>query len=188
MIYILLGIFIQDSIFQRWLGADPQKYIMHQMGLWTLRFLMITLAITPLRKWFNFTSLILFRRMFGLFSMFYATLHLLTYYVLYLDGNIANVVEDIIKRPYITVGFTAYLLLVPMAFTSTKKMMRRLGKNWQKLHRSIYIVVLLGVIHFIWQVKSDLNEPVMYLLIIMLLLIVRVKWGKLFSFNTVKSE
>ncbi len=160
---LVIGIIDQD------LGADPQKYIVHKTGEWSLRFLLITLAITPVRRWFNILQLIKFRRMMGLFVMFYSSLHLISYYLLLLEGDIRNVIEDIVERPYITVGFTAWLLLLPLAFTSTKKMMKRLGRNWGKLHRLIYWITGLALLHFIWLIKSDLNEPVLYLLIAIIL-------------------
>jgi len=156
---LVVGIIDQD------LGADPQKYVVHKTGEWALRFLLITLSITPFRRWFKMPQLIKFRRMMGLFVMFYATLHLTSYYLLLLEGDILNVVEDIVERPYITVGFTAWLLLIPLTITSTNKMMRRLGKKWIKLHRLVYWIMGLGLLHFIWLIKSDLNEPVLYVLI-----------------------
>lgn len=175
-VYILLGIFWQQSVFQLYLGADPQKYIVHKMGEWTLKFLVITLAITPLRRWLKRPELIQFRRMFGLFTMFYASMHLLSYYLLYLEMDISNVIEDIVKRPYITIGFLGFLLLIPLAVTSTKGWMRRLGKKWQKIHKLIYLVAVLAILHFFWQVKSDLNEPVLYLIIITILLASRLHY------------
>ncbi len=175
-IYIVLGVFWQQSIFQHYLGADPQKYIVHKMGSWTLRFLVITLSITPLRRWLKKPELIQFRRMFGLFAFFYASMHLLAYYLLYLEMDISNVIEDIVKRPYITVGFLGFLLFIPLAVTSTQGWMRKLGKNWKKIHRLIYVIASLAIVHFIWQVKSDLNEPVLYLIIIVILLASRLKW------------
>ncbi len=177
-IFVILGIILQNSIFQLYLGADPQKYIVHKMGEWTLRFLIITLAITPCRRWLKIPELLQFRRMFGLFVMFYAALHLLAYYLLYLEMDLSNVLEDIVKRPYITVGFLAFLLLIPLAVTSNKAMMKRLGKKWRKLHQLIYIIAGLAILHFIWQVKSDLNEAVLYLLIILILLASRIKRTK----------
>ncbi len=171
---LIVGIIDQD------LGADPQKYIVHKSGEWALRFLLITLAITPVRRWLSMPQLLKFRRMMGLFVMFYATLHLASYYLLLLEGDILNVVEDIVERPYITVGFAAWLLLIPLAFTSTKKMMRKLGKKWISLHRLVYWITALGLLHFIWLIKSDLNEPVLYVLIAAILGGYRV-WYKIKS-------
>ncbi len=171
---LIVGIIDQD------LGADPQKYIVHKSGEWALRFLLLTLAITPVRRWLSMPQLLKFRRMMGLFVMFYATLHLASYYLLLLEGDILNVVEDIVERPYITVGFTAWLLLIPLAFTSTKKMMRKLGKKWIILHRLVYWITALGLLHFIWLIKSDLNEPVLYVLIAAILGGYRV-WYKIKS-------
>lgn len=160
------------------LGADPQKYLVHQTGLWTLRFLLITLAVTPLRRLTGWNRVQSLRRMLGLYSFFYVCLHLTSYSVLYVGLDWANIIEDIGKRPYITVGFAAFLLLVPLALTSTNAMMKRLGKRWAKLHRLVYVIVVLGSVHFLWLVKSDLNEPLIYSAIATGLLASRVYWRR----------
>jgi sulfoxide reductase heme-binding subunit YedZ len=144
------------------LGADPVAEIEHRLGLWALRLLMITLAITPLRQLTGQAVLVRFRRMLGLYAFFYATLHLSAYLVLDLRGYWTQIFEEIAKRPYITVGFTAWLLLVPLAATSTTTAIRRLGKNWVKLHRLVYAVGVLAVLHFWWLVKADVREPALY--------------------------
>lgn len=152
------------------LGADPVAEIEHRLGLWALRLLMLTLAITPLRQLTHQPVLIRFRRMLGLYVFFYATLHFMAYLVLDLRGYWAQIFEEIAKRPYITVGFTAWLLLVPLAITSTQAAIRRLGRNWARLHRLVYAVGVLAVLHFWWLVKSDVREPALYAAILAVLL------------------
>ena len=152
------------------LGADPVAEIEHRLGLWALRFLMITLAITPLRQITGQTALLRFRRMLGLYTFAYATLHFSAYLVLDLRGYWTQVFEEIAKRPYITVGFTAWLLLLPLAITSTQAAIHRLGRRWAQLHRLVYAVAVLAVLHFWWLVKSDIREPALYAGILALLL------------------
>jgi sulfoxide reductase heme-binding subunit YedZ len=144
------------------LGADPVASIEHRLGLWALRLLLVTLAITPLRQLTHKPLLVRFRRMLGLYAFFYATLHFGAYLVLDLRGYWTQVLEDIAKRPYITVGFTAWLLLVPLAITSTQAAIRRLGRNWARLHKLVYAIGVLAVLHFWWLVKSDVREPALY--------------------------
>lgn len=152
------------------LGADPVAEIEHRLGLWALRFLMITLAVTPLRQLTGQPVLIRFRRLLGLYAFAYATLHFAAYLVLDLRGYWTQIFEEIAKRPYITVGFMAWLLLVPLAVTSTQSMMRRLGRRWGQLHRLVYVVGVLAVLHFWWLVKSDIREPALYAGILAVLL------------------
>jgi len=152
------------------LGADPVKKLEHECGKWALNFLLITLLVTPLRQLAGLTHLPRVRRMLGLFAFFYAVLHFTVYLTLDLEFNFRELLGDIAKRPYITIGFTALLLLIPLAVTSTNKMMRRLGRRWQKLHRLIYVIAVLGVWHFYWQVKRDVREPLIYAGILALLL------------------
>jgi sulfoxide reductase heme-binding subunit YedZ len=152
------------------LGADPVAEIEHRLGLWALRLLMLTLAITPLRQLTHQPVLIRFRRMLGLYVFFYATLHFAAYLVLDLRGYWAQIFEEIAKRPYITVGFAAWLLLVPLAITSTQAAIRRLGRNWARLHRLVYAIGVLAVLHFWWLVKSDVREPALYAAILATLL------------------
>lgn len=144
------------------LGADPVAKIEHRTGTWALRLLLVTLAITPLRQLTGQARLVGFRRMLGLYAFFYASLHLAAFLVLDLGGWWSTIFEEIIRRPFITVGFLAWLGLVPLAFTSTRGWMRRLGRNWGRLHRLVYVVAVLAVVHFWWIVKSDLREPMLY--------------------------
>jgi sulfoxide reductase heme-binding subunit YedZ len=152
------------------LGADPVAEIEHRLGLWALRFLMITLAITPLRQLTGWNVLVRFRRMLGLYAFAYASLHFAAYLGLDLRGYWTQVFEDILKRPYITVGFIAWLLLVPLAVTSTTAWIKRLGRHWARLHMLVYPVAVLAVLHFWWLVKSDIREPALYAAIAALLL------------------
>lgn len=152
------------------LGADPVAEIEHFLGLWALRLLMLTLAITPLRQLTGQAVLVRFRRMLGLWTFAYATLHFSAYLVLDLRGYWATIFEEIAKRPYITVGFTAWLLLLPLAVTSTTGWIRRLGRNWVRLHKLVYAIGVLAVLHFWWLVKSDIREPALYAAILAVLL------------------
>ena len=152
------------------LGADPVAEIEHRLGLWALRLLMVALAITPLRQLTNKPALVRFRRMLGLYAFAYACLHFSAYLVLDLRGYWTQVFEDIAKRPYITVGFAAWLLLLPLAITSTQGWLRRLGRNWGRLHKLVYAVGVLAVLHFWWLVKSDIREPALYAAILAALL------------------
>ena len=155
------------------LTANPIKEITHFTGEWTLNLLLATLAVTPLRKITGNNSLIRYRRMLGLFTFFYACLHFSTYLVLdqFFDWN--EIVLDVAKRPYITVGFTAFTLLIPLAVTSTNKMVQRLGNNWRKLHRLIYLIGALAIVHYLWLVKADLLPPIIYGFILCVLLALR---------------
>jgi methionine sulfoxide reductase heme-binding subunit len=152
------------------LGTNQVETVQDTLGIWGLRFLVITLAITPLRDWFNAPWLIQLRRMLGLYAFFYVLMHFLTWLVLDQGIYWPGILEDIAKRPFITIGFLALLLLIPLAATSTNAMMRRLGKRWKTLHRLIYPIALLGVWHFWWQVKADIREPLIYLTLTVLLL------------------
>ena len=156
------------------LGANPVETITHQTGLWGLYFLLITLSVTPLRRYTGIGWLLRLRRMLGLYAFFYACLHLLTYAWLDQYFNIDAIVEDIVKRPYITVGFAAWLLLLPLAVTSFQAAMRKLGRRWKTLHQLVYLVVLLVLLHFIWLVKAGLLEPLSYFVIFLLLMVSRL--------------
>ena len=155
------------------LGANPLERVTDVTGQWGLRFLLLTLAITPLRRLTGWTWLLRFRRMLGLFVFFYITLHFLTWVWLDQELSWGNILADIVKRPYVTVGFSAWLLLLPLAATSTRGMMRRLGSNWQRLHRAVYVIGVLAILHYIWLVKADLLEPLIYAAVLILLLLVR---------------
>jgi methionine sulfoxide reductase heme-binding subunit len=157
------------------LGANPIEVITRSTGLWTLIFLMITLSVTPLRKLTSQAWLIKYRRMLGLFAFFYGSLHFLTYFWLDKFFDFNDIVKDVYKRPFITAGFTAFVLMVPLAVTSTRGWIARLGgKRWNLLHKLIYVSATAGVIHFIWLVKKDISEPVRYAIILSLLLGYRV--------------
>jgi len=156
------------------LGADPVKELEHECGKTALNFLLLTLAVTPVRNILGLPQLLRLRRMLGLFAFFYAVVHFSVYVVLDLELNWSTLGADIAKRPYITIGFTALLLLIPLAATSTNGMMRRLGRRWTSLHRLVYIIAILGVWHFYWQVKRDVREPLIYAGILALLLLYRV--------------
>ncbi|MEI9813024.1 MAG: protein-methionine-sulfoxide reductase heme-binding subunit MsrQ [Acidobacteriota bacterium] len=161
--------------FQQDLTGNPLQYITHYTGDWTLRFFMITLAVTPLRVLLNRPAITRFRRMLGLYTFFYGSLHLLTWLWFDRQFEMAGVWEDIAMRLYITVGMAAYLTMVPLAITSTAGWVRRLGfQRWQRLHRLIYAGAILGVIHFLWLVKSDIREPLLYAAILTVLLGFRV--------------
>jgi len=165
------------QLFGASLGADPVKKLEHECGKTALNFLLLTLSVTPVRNLTGLPQLLRLRRMLGLFAFFYVVVHFTVYLVLDLELNLALLGADIVKRPYITVGFTALLLLVPLALTSTNGMMRRLGRHWQSLHRLIYVIAALAVWHFYWQVKRDVREPLLYMGMLALLFAYRlVRW------------
>jgi sulfoxide reductase heme-binding subunit YedZ len=177
------------------LGADPLKAITHETGDWTIRFICLTLAITPLRKFTKWNGAIKFRRMIGLFAFFYGTLHFLIYAVADRFASLVDfpqgivswdtahrwllaVWDDIAKRPYITIGFTALVLMLPLAITSTTGWIRRMGgKRWNTLHKLVYVTAVLAVIHYWWLVKADIRSPLMYAVIVAVLLGLRVIWA-----------
>ena len=163
------------------LTANPIEFITHTTGWWTLTFLMITLSVTPVRRLLDMPWLLRLRRMLGLYAFFYASLHFLTWLVVDQFFDWDAIIKDIIKRPYITVGFTAFVLLWPLAATSTNAMVRRLGAaRWQALHRLVYAIAILGVVHFWWLVKKDIREPAVFALILAVLLGARLvfSWRK----------
>jgi len=163
--------------FQNDLTLNPVEFVEHTTGDWVLRFLCITLAITPLRKILGVPQLIRFRRMMGLFAFFYVCLHFSTWIGVDRFFNWGDMLKDVAKRPFITVGFTGFVLMIPLAITSTAGWIRRLGgKRWQMLHRAIYVSAIAGVIHYYWLVKSDVRKPLEYAFIIGVLLAWRV-WG-----------
>lgn len=157
------------------LGANPIEFVTRSTGTWTLALLLITLSITPLRRLTGRNTLISYRRMLGLFAFFYACLHFTTYIWLDQFFEWPAIVKDVIKRPFITVGFTAFVLLIPLAATSTYAMQRRLKRRWQQLHRLVYLIAICGVAHYWWLVKKDITEPAWYALALFLLLGYRLK-------------
>jgi methionine sulfoxide reductase heme-binding subunit len=158
------------------LGANPIEEVTNWTGLTTLTLLMITLSVTPLRRVTGFNPLIQIRRLLGLFTFFYAVLHFLTYVVLDLFFDFSLIADDILERPYITVGFTAFLLLIPLAITSTKGWIRRMGRKWTLVHRLIYISASLGVLHYFWKVKADTRTPAIYAGVLIVLLLARLRF------------
>lgn len=162
------------------LGANPLEFITRNTGDWTLYFLCITLAVTPLRRIFNLPWLLKMRRMLGLFAFFYALLHFLTFFWFDHFFDIAEMLKDVVKRPFILVGFSAFVLLIPLALTSTNKMIKWVGaKRWQLLHKLIYFIVSLGVLHYFWMKagKHDFSKPILFSVIVAALLLIRVVWA-----------
>ena len=159
------------------LGANPVETITHVTGEWGLRLLILTLAVTPVRRLLGWNALAPFRRTFGLLAFGYAALHFATYLALDLSFDFGALAEDVAERPYITVGFTTFLLLVPLAATSTRAAVRRLGRRWVTLHRLVYAAGVGAVVHFLWLVKADLREPLIYAAIVGVLLAARVWWS-----------
>lgn len=168
-----LGVLMADTFTDR-LGANPIEEITHRTGEWALRFLLLTLTVTPVRLAFNAPRLLAFRRMLGLFAFFYASLHLTTYIWLDQFFDLQSMAADILDRPFITLGFAAFAILLPLAVTSTGGMMRRLGQRWQQLHRLVYLAAILAVLHFWLLVKADVREPAIYAAVLTFLLGVRV--------------
>jgi sulfoxide reductase heme-binding subunit YedZ len=163
------------------LGANPVEHLQHDTGDWTLYFLLITLAITPFRSIFNLPELARFRRMVGLFAFFYVCLHFLTYLGPDQSFSLSSMLKDVVKRPFISVGFAAFVLLIPLAITSTKGWTIRLGgKRWRQLHRLVYLIAILGVIHYYWLVKSDVRKPLLFGVFVAILLLWRVgNWNSM---------
>lgn len=161
------------------LGANPVETITNTTGIWTLRLLVVTLAITPIRWLTGWNRIIQYRRMLGLFAFFYGTLHFLTYFILDHSLMFDGVWDDVVKRPYITAGFTAFVLMIPLAITSTQGWIRRMGgRRWNLLHKLIYVSAALGVLHYFWKVKLDATNPLLYAALVAALLAARVwKWA-----------
>lgn len=171
---VWLGLGLHDG-----LGANPIEFVIHSLGTWTLVLLLATLSVTPLRRLTGVNSLIRVRRMLGLFAFFYASLHFLAYVGLDQFFDLRQILADIVERPYITVGFAGFLALIPLAATSTQAMQRRLGgRRWQRLHRLVYAIAAGGVVHYLWLVKKDITEPVLYGLVLVLLLALRLRWRR----------
>jgi len=168
--------FIIYQIITNQLGPEPIKDITHHTGKWSLYFIVITLAMTPLKRITKLNVWINYKRMFGLFIFFYASVHLMTYVGLDYRFDLGSIGDDIFKKKYIFIGFLAWLLLIPLAITSNKRMIGILKDKWKKLHRLIYLISLFGVIHYLWLVKRDLTEPLIFLIIILVLLAFRFKF------------
>jgi len=167
------------NTFQNNLGANPVEFIERHFGKWTLIFLCLTLSMTPLRKITHINQWILYRRMLGLFTFFYASIHLLCYIGLDYQFAWVDIKNDISKHRYVLVGFLGWLLLLPLAITSSDNMIRKLKSNWKRLHRLIYLIAILGVLHFVWLVKKDVTEPLIYAAIILVLFLLRLNIFKL---------
>jgi len=165
------------------LGANPVETVTFSTGDWTLRFLLITLAISPFRQWFGLSALPRFRRMLGLYVFFYACCHFLIWFIADHSLDFGDMVEDIIDRPFITFGFSALMLLIPLAITSNNTMLRKLGKSWKKLHHLVYLILALGVLHYLWLTKADYLEPGIYAFIAGVLLLQRLYIKKRWTFK-----
>ena len=156
------------------LGVNPIEDITHRTGDWALRLLLVTLAVTPLRRVAGWHGLVRFRRMFGLFAFFYAVLHFSTYLVFDHFFDLLLIIDDVAERKYVTAGFVGFVLMIPLAVTSTQGWIRRLGKRWTALHRLVYVSAVAGVVHFLWLVKIDIGEPLIYAAVLTLLLGLRM--------------
>jgi len=174
---IPLAVLIVNTITDN-LGSNPIEAIRLFTGDWTLYFLLITLAITPLRRMSGWNELIRYRRMLGLYAFFYASLHFLSYLILDQFFDWQEIWRDVLKRPYITIGTAAFVLLIPLAVTSTNNMMKRLGKNWQRLHSLIYVIGTLGILHYLWLVKADVRTPLLLGAVLVTLLVLRLPYLK----------
>ena len=169
------------QIFYNKLGAEPVDKIINHFGEWTLIFIFLTLSMSPLKKITNSTMWIKYRRMLGLFVFFYASIHLLSYVGLDYRFNFQPIISDVLKKKFVFIGFAAWLLLIPLAITSSNKMMKILKHNWKKIHRLIYVIGIFGVLHFIWLSKTIFFKPLIFLVILIILLLFRVNFKKLSS-------
>ena len=163
------------------LGPEPVKEITHFTGEWTLIFICLTLAMSPLKRFTKFNFWIKIRRMLGLFVFFYASLHLLTYIGIDYRFSLQPIFDDVVKKKYIFVGFAAWILLIPLTITSSQKMMFLLKQNWKKLHRLIYVIAILGSLHFIWLSKTIYFKPLIYFVLITVLLVLRINFRRIFN-------
>jgi len=179
LLSIIPFLIITYKIFLNKLGPEPVKEITHFTGEWTLIFICLTLSMSPLKRFTNFTFWIKIRRMLGLFVFFYATLHMLTYVIIDYRFDWNQILDDVVKKKYIFVGFAAWVLLIPLVLTSSQKMIKTLKQNWKKLHRLIYIIAVFGSLHFIWLSKTIYFKPLIYFLIITFLLILRINIKKI---------
>ncbi len=169
------------AAFNDGLGANPVEKLTHETGDWTLRLLLITLSISPLRQWTGQAAFVRFRRILGLYTFFYGCCHFSIWFIADHSLDLVGMIEDIVERPYITLGFSALMLMLPLAITSNQAMMRRLGKKWKTLHQLVYLIISLGILHFVWLVKADYLEPTIYAIIALILLAHRVGPIKRFS-------
>ena len=170
---------ITYQIFLNKLGPEPVDRIINHFGEWTLIFILLTLSMTPLKKITNSLEWIKFRRMLGLFTFFYASIHMLSYVGLDYRFDFEPLIDDVLKKKFIFIGFSAWLLLIPLAITSSDKMVRILKKNWKKLHRLVYIISIFGVLHFVWLSKTIFFKPLIFLIILIILLLFRINFRKL---------
>ena len=178
---IIPFLLITYKIFFNKLGPEPVKEITHFTGEWTLIFICLTLSMSPLKKLTNINYWVKVRRMFGLFVFFYASMHLLTYVGIDYRFSWQPIFEDVVKKKYIFVGFAAWVLLIPLTITSSQKMMLLLKQNWKKLHRLIYVIAILGSLHFIWLSKTIYFKPLIYFVLIIFLLILRINFKRIFE-------
>ena len=162
------------KVFQNDLGPDPAQALSIETGEWTLRFLLLTLAITPFRQIFRMVEIARLRRMIGLFAFFYASIHFLSWMAFILAFRWLAIVEELVERPYITVGFLAYVILFLLGVTSTNSMVRRLGKNWKRLHKFVYAASILAIVHLLWILRTDVTEAVIYGVLLVILLGYRI--------------
>jgi sulfoxide reductase heme-binding subunit YedZ len=169
---------ITYQLFNNELGPEPVDRIINHFGEWTLIFVLLTLSMTPLRKITNSLEWIRFRRMLGLFAFFYASIHMLSYVGLDYRFDFKSLINDLLKKKFVFIGFSAWLLLIPLAITSSDKMVRILKKNWKKLHRLVYVISIFGVLHFIWLSKTIFFKPLIFLIILIILLLFRINFNK----------
>ena len=182
---LLPFVWLSYAVVANTLGPDPAEAIMHITGEWSLRILALTLLISPLRKWTGWTPWLKLRRMMGLYAFFYACVHLMSFLQFFVGWTPAGVWEELAERPYITMGFAAWLLMLPLAITSTRGMQRRLRRRWQQLHRLIYPVAVFACLHLLWQARSDIGEALAYIALFALLLAWRLRRYRLKSRATV---
>ena len=171
-------IIIGYQIFYNKLGPEPVDRIINHFGEWTLIFIFLTLSMTPLKKITKSLEWIKFRRMLGLFAFFYASIHMLSYIGLDYRFDFEPLIDDVLKKKFVFIGFSAWLLLIPLAITSSDKMVRLLKQNWKKLHRLVYIIAIFGVLHFIWLSKTIYFKPLIFLIILIILILFRIKFSK----------
>jgi len=170
-------IYLTWGLFAGYLGANPIEVVTHETGEWGLYFLLLSLAVTPIRRHFHLNILLKFRRFLGLWSFALLFLHLFVFILFDHFFDVQSIIEDIIERPYIAVGFAAFLVMTPLAITSLKRLQRKMGKHWISLHRSVYVVAILGMIHYWWLVKADIFWPLIFAFILGILLSDRLYWA-----------